>query len=172
MQPVMGTDMSLIGKLPRRIWRLLQLPPRLAYAIGLGPLIGRFVLLLTTTGRRTGKKRITPLQYEEIGGNYYIAAARGDRTDWLKNIEADPQIHLQVRSLRLRCFASVIRDVDQITDFLNYRLRRHPRMIGAIMRAAGLSPSPSIEQLRAYAAERLLVRLEPIAKEATPGAVI
>ena len=34
---------------------------RLLYAIGLGPLIGRIILLLTTTGRRSGMKRVTPL---------------------------------------------------------------------------------------------------------------
>lgn len=145
------------------------MPPRFAYAIGVGPLLGHFVLLLTTTGRRTGKKRITPLQYEEIDGNYFIAAARGNRTDWLKNIEADPHVEIRVRSLRLRCYASVIRDVDQIADFLTYRLSKHPRMIGAIMRAAGLPSSPSLEQLRAYAAERPLVRLEPLASQPVPG---
>ena len=40
---------------------------RVLYAIGLGPLIGRIILLLTTTGRKSGKKRVTPLQYEKIG---------------------------------------------------------------------------------------------------------
>ncbi len=154
--------MSLISKLPRRIWRLLRLPPRFAYAVGLGPLIGRFVLLLTTTGRRTGIKRITPLQYEEIDGSYYIAAARGTRTDWLKNIEADPRVAIRVGSHQLQCHADVIRDVEQIADFLTFRLERHPRMIGAIMRAAGLPPSPDREQLREYARERPLVRLRPL----------
>jgi len=34
------------------------------YAVGLGPVVGRLVLLLTTTGRKTGLPRVTPLQYE------------------------------------------------------------------------------------------------------------
>src|SRR3972149_6657660 len=45
---------------------------RLLYAIGLGPLIGRIILLLTTTGRKSGMKRVTPLQYEKIGEDYYV----------------------------------------------------------------------------------------------------
>jgi hypothetical protein len=36
---------------PRFLWRLIRTPPRTAYALGLGKLIGRYVLLLTTTGR-------------------------------------------------------------------------------------------------------------------------
>ena len=56
--------MSGFKKTPRFLLRLLHLPPRLAYAIGLGPLLGRFVLLMTTTGRKSGRRRVTPLQYE------------------------------------------------------------------------------------------------------------
>ena len=34
------------------------------YKMGLGSIIGHLVLLLTTSGRKTGKRRVTPLQYE------------------------------------------------------------------------------------------------------------
>ena len=54
--------------IPRLVWRVLRLPPRLWYALGLGPIMGRLVLLLTTTGRKTGRQHVTPLQYEEIDG--------------------------------------------------------------------------------------------------------
>ncbi len=47
---------------------------RVLYAIGLGRLIGRIILLLTTTGRKSGLKRVTPLQYEKIGADYYVGA--------------------------------------------------------------------------------------------------
>jgi len=43
------------------------------YRAGLGPVIGRVVLLLTTTGRRSGLPRVTPLQYEQIDGAIYVA---------------------------------------------------------------------------------------------------
>ena len=63
-------------QLKKYLWRLMRIPPRVAYAIGLGPLIGRHVLLLTTTGRKSGLRRVTPLQYEEIDGVFYIGSAR------------------------------------------------------------------------------------------------
>lgn len=62
---------------------------RVLYAIGLGPLIGRIVLLLTTMGRKSGLPRVTPLQYEEINGDYYLGSARGLKADWLRNITQD-----------------------------------------------------------------------------------
>ena len=58
---------------------------RIFYAIGLGPVVGKLILLLTTTGRKTGMKRVTPLQYEEIDGKYYLGAARKKHMDCQSN---------------------------------------------------------------------------------------
>ena len=66
---------------------------RVLYAIGLGPLIGRIILLLTTTGRRSGMKRVTPLQYEMIGSDYYLGAARGVKADFMEvRLERHPRM--------------------------------------------------------------------------------
>lgn len=35
-------------------WRFIHFGPQLAYSIGLGPILGKFVLLLTTVGRKSG----------------------------------------------------------------------------------------------------------------------
>jgi hypothetical protein len=51
---------------PKFILRLIRIPPQIAYTIGLGPLIGKLILLLITTGRKTGKKRVTPLLGRDI----------------------------------------------------------------------------------------------------------
>jgi deazaflavin-dependent oxidoreductase (nitroreductase family) len=76
----------------RKLYKFFNKPPRIAYALGLGPIIGRLVLLLTTRGRKTGLLRVTPLQYEQIEGKYYVGSAFGTRTDWYRNILADPGV--------------------------------------------------------------------------------
>jgi hypothetical protein len=70
---------------------------RVLYAIGLGPLVGRIILLLTTTGRKSGLKRVTPLQYEMIGDDCYIGAARGVKADWVRNIQVNLEYHLDAQ---------------------------------------------------------------------------
>ena len=147
--------------LPKGILRLLKYPPRLAYAIGLGPLIGRIVLLLTTTGRKSGLKRVTPLQYEEIDGEFYIGSARGARADWFLNIQADPQVEVRVKSRCFRGIAEPVTDLERIADFLEIRLQRHPRMIGGMLRAEGLPPNPSHAQLAAHAENLAMLRITP-----------
>ena len=135
---------------------------RLLYAIGLGPLIGRIILLLTTTGRKSGKKRVTPLQYEKIGTEYYLGAARGLKADWVRNIQADPQVEVRVGAKHFIGTAEVIDDPVKFADFMEVRLERHPRMVGFIMeKAHGLPRCPSREQLEELARNEVFVILRP-----------
>lgn len=147
---------------PRRfLWKLIRLPPRLLYRLGLGPLVGQVVLLLTTIGRKSGLPRTTPLQYEEVDGAIYIGAARGRKADWFRNIVANPQVEVQVKSRRFRGVAEPVTDPIRIADFLALRLQRHPRMMGAILRSAGLPSAPDRAQLEEYAAGRAMVVIRP-----------
>jgi deazaflavin-dependent oxidoreductase (nitroreductase family) len=61
---------------------------------------GTTTLLLTTTGRRTGQPRTTPLIYREHGDAYTVIASNGGSDDpplWYLNLEADPNVQVQVR---------------------------------------------------------------------------
>ena len=158
----MMTD-GLRGGLPVRKWlfRLINFPPRFLYAIGLGPLHGRVVLLLTTRGRRTGKLRITPLQYEEIGSDIVVGSARGVAADWYRNIAADPHVEVRVRRRRFTGIANTSTDPAEIAEFLELRLRRHPRMVGRIMRIRGVPADPTRSDLEAYARGSAMVTITP-----------
>jgi deazaflavin-dependent oxidoreductase (nitroreductase family) len=131
---------------------------RVLYALGFGPLIGRIILLLTTMGRKSGLLRVTPLQYEEINGDYYLGAARGLKADWLRNIQSNPNVEIRVGAKRFRGKAEVITDPSRIADFMEVRLEKHPRMIGLIMeKAHGLPRRPTRPQLEELAKTGALV---------------
>ena len=135
---------------------------RVLYAIGLGPLVGRIVLLLTTTGRKSGLERVTPLQYEEIDGRIHLGAARGMKADWVRNIENDGRVKVWVKRRKFSGTAEVVSDPERIADFLEVRLRRHPRMMGLLMQKAhGLPKVPSREQLKSLAASEVMVVITP-----------
>lgn len=71
-----------------------------------------FTLLLTTTGRRSGRPFTTPLIYGRDGDDYVVVASKGgadDHPDWYHNLRADPQVEIQVADRVLRARA---RDVD------------------------------------------------------------
>ena len=135
---------------------------RALYAIGLGWLIGRIILLLTTTGRKSGLKRVTPLQYEKIGADYYVGAARGVKADWVRNIQSCPLVDVRVGAKRFYGTAEVVTDPARFADFLEVRLQRHPRMVGFILeKAHGLPHHPSREQLEDLGHDEAFVILHP-----------
>lgn len=135
---------------------------RVLYAIGLGPVIGGFIVLLTTMGRKSGKKRVTPLQYEKIGKDYYLGAARGLNADWVRNIQSNPHVDLRVGAKHVQGTAEIVTDPSRFADFLEVRLERHPRMIGLIMeKAHGLPKRPGREQLEALAKNEAFVIVHP-----------
>ena len=66
------------------------------------------VLLLTTTGRKTGKKRTTPLLYVRDGNRLVIIASNGGRPidpSWWMNLKRNPIAMVQVKSLKETIYA-------------------------------------------------------------------
>ncbi|MBN2393523.1 MAG: nitroreductase family deazaflavin-dependent oxidoreductase [Anaerolineae bacterium] len=130
------------------------------YRRGIGPT--RIVLLLTTTGRKSGLPRVTPLQFEEVDGVYYIASARGRDADWFKNIRANPNVRVCVRKCEFDAIAEPITNPAQIADFLVLRLRRHPVMVRLIMHVFdGLPLRFNRADLERFCQEKAMVILRP-----------
>jgi deazaflavin-dependent oxidoreductase (nitroreductase family) len=60
-------------------------------------------LLLTTTGRRSGQSRTTPLIYGRDGERYVVVASRGGAPThpaWYDNLVAQPAVQVQVMADR------------------------------------------------------------------------
>jgi proline iminopeptidase len=60
---------------------------------------GSKILLLTTTGRKSGKQSTTPLIYENDGDRYVIIASKGgadEHPGWYLNLEKEPSVEIQV----------------------------------------------------------------------------
>ena len=58
--------------------------------------------VITTTGRRTGKARRKCIRVIRKGNKAFIVSIPGAEAAWVKNIRANPDIRLRIRSGRLR----------------------------------------------------------------------
>ena len=61
------------------------------------------ILILTTTGRRSGEDRLRPLIFGEDDGRYVVVASQGGaptHPDWYFNLDADPNVHVQIKGDR------------------------------------------------------------------------
>jgi deazaflavin-dependent oxidoreductase (nitroreductase family) len=64
-----------------------------------GPFEGRTLLLLTTTGAKSGKQRLAPLAYLTIDGKMFIIGSKAGadtNPDWVHNLRANPRAHIEV----------------------------------------------------------------------------
>lgn len=76
-------------------------------------LVANDMLLLSTTGRVTGRPHTVPLLYLEDGRRYVVFASWGGRHDhpeWYRNLEVTPHAEVQVGGERERVVARTAND--------------------------------------------------------------
>jgi deazaflavin-dependent oxidoreductase (nitroreductase family) len=64
-----------------------------------GPFEGATLLLLTSTGAKSGQPRLAPLAYLTIDGKTIIIGSKAGadtNPDWVHNLRANPQAHIEV----------------------------------------------------------------------------
>jgi len=124
--------------------------------------MGRLVLLLTTTGRKTGNPHTIGLQYEFIDGRYFVGAADGDRADWYRNVLKEPRVTIQVGRHRYEAIAIAETKSETVNEYLQYRLRKRPLMMRAILRMDGVKGRIEGDAIRKYAEKIKIVTITSV----------
>lgn len=108
--------------------KLFQRANTLLYQLSGGKLGGTFlgapVLLLTVTGRKSGKQYTAPLIHLRDGDDYVVVASKGgwpQNPFWYQNLKANPAVTVQIRRQKL---AMTARTADPTE-----RARLWPRMV-------------------------------------------
>jgi deazaflavin-dependent oxidoreductase (nitroreductase family) len=90
------------------------------------------VLLLTTTGNKSGRERIVPVMYfDEDGKRYVIASNNGnaDHPAWFKNLRARPAVTVEVPGQRYAAHAEIVDGATRARVF-DEVARKFPRFDG------------------------------------------
>lgn len=88
---------------------------------------GASILLLHTTGARTGQARVNPLVYLPDGDRYVIIASKGGaptNPDWYHNLLANPDVEVEVGSETIPVRATVIEDDEERTALYARQVER------------------------------------------------
>lgn len=75
-----------------------------------GPFLGRNLLLLTTTGARSGERRLAPLVYTRDGDRIVVVASKGGAPTnpaWYVNLLANPVVTVELGGETFEARASV-----------------------------------------------------------------
>lgn len=88
-----GTDTTLLGEEHVRVYR--ETNGETGYIWNGAP-----ILLLTSTGRKSGQPRTIPIIYRQVGDAQVIIASKGGSAThpaWYLNITDNPEIEVQIR---------------------------------------------------------------------------
>lgn len=75
-----------------------------------GPFEGSAMLILHTTGARSGAERLAPLVYQDLGGPVAVFASKAgapDNPDWFHNLVANPVVTVEIGAETRQCVARV-----------------------------------------------------------------
>ncbi|MGQ4379003.1 nitroreductase family deazaflavin-dependent oxidoreductase [Streptomyces sp. SAS_267] len=103
--------------------------PILLFRMGLGPAFGGRLLLLHHTGRATGLDRRVVLEvvaYEPNAGSWIVASGFGTRSDWYRNLLAEPKTVIQFGN-RHHAVTAHFLTADDGADIMARYGGRHPR---------------------------------------------
>jgi len=87
-------------KLPSGMMRIFARAPIGFFRIGLGWVFGGRFLMLTHIGRVTGNQRNVVLEVVRKDAKkdaFYVASGWGEKSDWLLNIQKDPNVIVQFK---------------------------------------------------------------------------
>ena len=150
-------------KYPSGISRLLFRAPIWLYKLNLGWLMGGRMLKMTHTGRKSGEPRHVVLEvvkHDPALDTYYIAAAWGDKSDWVKNIQANPQVHVQVGRRHLDMIAEQLSPEESEAVILDYS-QRHTSVMMNLARFMGYKLDGSEGDFRELGRLLLMFALKP-----------
>lgn len=111
-----------IGKLNRRTgWYGSRLHVRLYRLLQgrlVGSLRGRPIVLLTTSGRRSGKPRTAPITVRREPAGYLAIASYAPQ--WQRNLEANPRAVIEDRGHEIAVEATIVHDPQERERFRGF----------------------------------------------------
>jgi deazaflavin-dependent oxidoreductase (nitroreductase family) len=123
------------------------------------PKVGGRIMVITHTGRKSGARRHTPVNYTIVAGDIYCTAGFGSGSDWYRNILTNPEVEVWLPE---GWWSGIAEDVTDEKDRLPL-LRQVLIASGFAARLAGINPlSITDAELDAKTADYRLIRIQPL----------
>ncbi len=111
---------------------------------------GGKLLLLTTTGNKSGKPRTVPVMYFDFDGKRYVVGSFGGAPQdpaWIRNLRKTPEAGVEVPGEKYRARASILPS-DVRTEVFEKIKRQAPRFAEYEKKAANIREIPIVELAR------------------------
>ena len=124
---------------PKGIARWFMRMPIAFYRLGLGGLLGGRFLLLNHVGRKSGLPRQVVLEvvnHDPATGNYTVASGFGATSDWYRNLQAAPDVTIQVGRKKMAVTAHFLSQSEGGEVMMDYA-QRYPKAALALSKTLG-----------------------------------
>lgn len=152
--------------------RALLRAPIVLWRLGLGSQVGRLgvrhghLVLLTVTGRSSGLPRHTPVTEHVIDGRRYLWCPYGGRSQWYRNLMANPivtvQSHRGVQTMR----AVGVKDLGEASEVIANLRTFDETFLRSYLDAEGIADTP--EDIARHSQRLHIQRLEPTTEAGPP----
>ena len=158
----------------RRVFKVFNRFMILMWRLGLGSWgngtkFGGSVMVMKHVGRKTGRTRLTPVNYASVGDDIYCTAAFGRSADWYRNLQSNPGVEVWLPDGRWTGTAEDVTEAENSADLL----RRVIIASGFAGPLFGVNPRKlSNEDFKALLANYRLIRIRraaPVTGPAGPG---
>ena len=152
-----------ILKPPQGLSRFFFRLPIAVYRMGLGGWLGTRAVLLSHTGRKSGKERQVVLEvvrYDKKTGVCVIAAGFGRDSDWFQNITKEPHIGFTVGSKHRKGTAVRLDENKAGRELVRYE-KEHPKAWKELTRFMGYELDGSKDDTRALGKLMPMFTLKP-----------
>ena len=127
--------------------------------------LGRY-MVITHTGRKSGRPRRTPVNYAIVANEIYCTAGFGSISDWYRNIKANPQVEVWLPEGWWNGVAEEVVDPSVRLSLLRQVLIGS----GFAARAFGLDPVTMLDdELASRTSEYQLIHVKRLAARTGPG---
>jgi len=120
-------------------------------------MMSKSVLVITFTGRKSGKQYTTPIMYAQDGETVYVFTHGG----WWKNLQGGAPVSLRLRGEDRNGFALAVSDDKQkIADGLGLFISRHPINKGVYEVTLDENGKPKAEDLLRAAQTVIMIQVQ------------
>lgn len=105
-----------------------------------------FVMVITTTGRKSGKKFTTPIAYQRDGKN--IIAVNPGNSNWLHNVVSSGEAILEIKRQVIPVTGAVVKD-DQERQRIFDLYRQNPSTFERLFKVPANAPETDLQQAMA-----------------------
>lgn len=123
----------------------------------IGPM-SKVLMVITTTGRKSGKKFSTPIGYQRDGDGV-LAFNLGGGSNWYKNVLQNPDVTLNIKGKAQRMRGAAVSDPAEVARVIDLYCQEQPDVV---KRFWGFDPAVAQAERLQKAAHLCFVRFTPV----------